>query len=46
MVGVARPAQRVGGRFHALSRAECGEMQDRVEGARWLIILRDGYSVG
>ena len=31
-VGVARPSQRVGKRFHELPQAKCGELKDCVEG--------------
>ena len=45
-VGVARPAQRVGDRFHALSRAGYGELRDQVEGVRGEANVRDSGSVG
>ena len=38
--GVVRPAQKVGYLVHALPRAKCGEMRDRVEGITGGVSLR------
>ena len=46
VVGVVRPAQRVGDQVHALPRAERGDLQDRVEGVICGVSAWGGNSIG